>query len=313
VSIADTFGNPVASGYTRFGGYLDVTVQGAVEYVAAFTGTQAPQAPLPFVGQAQPGVPTTLYVGGYVSPSLSIVGYTQLGCRLLPRRRHSNAAKQLGGGIYATVSIFGIAVGTLDAQTEQLLGAERLWTCQGADLDSWALDFFGSWLPRYEGESDSIYRSRIIAAFGPRLTKEAVKQIVEQFYAATLLERIALASTELAFDEFGSYDTSGGYDVFVGSPLAQALTPVVDVWSAHTRPDLAAIYAIAAPQFVIQLGFTGVAGAWYLDRSFLDISTILTDGKTVQTSTTPPDPRLGALVTLVKASATQPIYQTYSD
>jgi hypothetical protein len=313
VALADSAGDVVGSDYLRRGGRLNVDVQGAVPYVASFSGTLAPRTSVAFLGNAVGGADTIVAVPGYCSPTLSGAGYTkQQTDNLWVRGWFSQVARTTGGNAYALASALAATHAKVDDQAMRLLSAMRGQTCEGPDLDSWAADFFGKRLPRYTDEPDELYRSRVFAAFGPRCTLAAIEQLVVQFYAATLRERMAAGQTNLSYDTGqGGFDSRGGFGTYVAPLLAQTLTPVVKIWDSQSQPALATLYGVTVPQFVVQIGFTGAAQQWFLDNAHLDIETFLTDGSDVQTSFTPPDPRLGALVNLVKAAGTQPLYQTY--
>jgi hypothetical protein len=314
VSVAlATTGEVVGSGFVGTNGAVTVPVRGATAYVATFTGSQAPKVTAVFAGSAVPSTDTIVSVIGHRSPSLSLTGYTQTLAALYPKGWVSDTALQPGGNAYAGLESFGSALAQLDFQAQQLTAAARLATAQGSDIDSWAYDFFGTFLLRYLGEDDATYLSRVLAAFGPRLTLAAIEQIVNQFFVATLQERIAALEVELGFDTTGGYDTRGGYDIIVPPPQIQALIPVVSCWDKQSNPTLATLYSVAEPQFVISIGFTGAVTSWFLDHSHLDIETFLVDGNTVSISSTPPDPRLGALVNLVKAAGYSPLYSVYSN
>lgn len=308
-TIATPDGTVVGSGYIRYGGALNVTVQGAVQYVAVFSGEQAPTVNAPFSGSPL-GTTTTVTVLGYRAPSLTQAGYASLLFDFYTRNWLGSTTRNPGSNAFALFSSLAEAPSTLDAQASALQGAMRAYTAIGADLDSWAADFFGTALPRYAQEDDPTYLSRILAAFGPRCTLAAIQQIVVQFYAATLAARIAASQENLAFDTAGGYDTRGGYDTYVIAQTAAALSPSVAVWDAASRPDLASQYSISAPQFVIAVAFSDQAAGWFLDYSALDISTTLIDSGTASFSSSPPDARLAPLVNLVKAGGTTPVYMT---
>lgn len=309
--------NVLYSGYIGLGGILNQSVQGAVAYTAVFQGTQAPNAPQDFQGNALPGADTIVTVDGYRSPTLTAAGYRDELINLFPKDRANDTARSPGGVVYAQMGGIGAVLAALDANQQKILASERLPTCvdpkggPSANLDSWAYDFFGNYLLRFLGETDQIYYSRVLAGLGPRCTLAAIEQVVNQFYLATVAVRALEQDENLAYDIIGAFNVSGGFDIYAAPPSLAQLIPAVKVWDAQSNPTLAAQYGIAPPQFVVNIGFSGVQG-WFLDHSHLDIETFLIDGNEVTTSTTPPDPRLGALVNLVKGGGTQPLYQTYS-
>jgi len=304
-------GNVLISGYTQLGGILNGDVAGAVQYVATFYGTLAPELPQVFYGNANPGQNTIISVDQYRSPFLSQQGYTEEALRLYINGWLGDSAQAAGDPANALFSAFASALGAIDLEQQQILAAERVQTSTGSALDSWAFDFFGPYLLRYIDEPDDVYLSRIYAAFGPRGTINAIQQAVTQFYVATANQALQkLIAENLALDtKLGALDNLGALNNIITQ--AGIALPVVTVWDGRTQPGLAAQYNIYPPKFVIGIGFSGGLSAWYLDHSALDIDTVLIDGNFVQTSTTPPDARLGFLVNFFKCTGRQPYYQTY--
>lgn len=304
---AQTAGNVVYSGYTQLGGMIAFNPQAAVPYVAGFYGTLGPQSTQPFYGASRPGQVTTVSVSGYISPFLSQAGYTQQQIAHWPPGRFGEAALAPDGVAYALAYTFAYLLAYFDIETEQTLSASRIQTCIAGQIDSWALDFFGPYLPRYPGESDAIYLSRILSMFGPRCTIAAIQQVVEQFYVATAVQTQQEQQENLAFGVTGGYGTRGGYGIYVPPTPISELIPGVTVWDAQSNPTSAMQYGICPPQFVVQIDFDGTQG-WYLDEGYLDIDSFLTNGGALSISSTAPDPRIGALVSLVKACGTQAMY-----
>ena len=313
VTVTTANGLAVGSGYTQLGGSADIPLGGAIEYIATFAGVGAPTTPQAFVGNAQPNVTTTVPVKGYLSPFLSAAGHTNSITRWYVRKWLGDAAKQPGGLAQALFTAFGWALGQLDTEEMQILAAQRAQTAQGPALDSWVYDFLGNYLLRFLDEPDAIYYTRALATLKPgRTTLAAISQIVTSFYVATANQKMQqIIAANLAYDsDFGAYDSNlGAYDQIVTA--AGGLIPVIAVWDTQSNLALAETYGVFPGQFVVQIGFTGVAAGWYLDNSALDISAVLIDGKDVQTSTTPPDARLGALVNFIKGVGYLPLYQTY--
>lgn len=303
--------NLVTSGYLGLGGTLMFSAEGAVPYTAVFTGTQAPPTPMSFMGSALPGADTIVNVTGYRSPTLSADGYRDEVLKLLPRRRASQAGRSPGGIVYAMAKGLGAVLAALDENQQKIIAGERLPTCTADLIDSWAYDFFGPYLLRFLGEDDPTYYSRVLTGLGPRCTLAAIEQVVNQFYTATATLRSLAQDENVGYDTVGGYDRTGGFDVYAPPPSPTELIPAVKVWDTQSNPTLAGVYGIAPPYFVINIGFSGVPG-WFLDHDHLDVEAFLIDGNAVQTSTTPPDTRLGALVNLVKQAGTIPLYQTYS-
>jgi hypothetical protein len=307
--VPQTSGNIVAQGYLNVGGVLNATLLGAVEYTAVFQGSQAPANPVTFQANAKPGQPTTVIVPGYMSPSLSQVGYAVAQTQLWVNKLFGDTAKNPGGNAYALAWGMAAALAYLDLWTQNAMASTRLLTCSGSQIDTWAYDFFGNAFLRFPDESDSIFVSRILTFLGPKGTLSAVQTIIQQYYVATALQRQLEAETNISYDTTGGYDTRGGYDVYVPPQPIQELIPVVTVWDRMTNPTTAATYGVSEPQFVINIGFTGPSLVWYLDHSFLDFDTILAGANTNTPSTSAPDPNVAALVNLSKAVGTQPLYQ----
>lgn len=313
VTIATASGVIVGSGYTQIGGTVDVELGGAIEYVATFAGNGAPTQAQAFVGNAQPNVTTSVAVVGYISPFMSSAGQANALSRNYVRKWLGDAAKQRGGLAQALFAALGWALGQLDSQEMQIIAAQRPQTAKGIALDSWVYDFLGNYLLRYLDESDAIYYTRALAVLKPgRTTLAAISQIVTSFYVATAQQRLQQTiDANLGFDtDFGAFDSNlGAYDQLVAA--GGLLIPVISVWDTQSNLALAQQYGVYPGQFVVQIGFSGAAAGWFLDYSGLDINAVLIDGAFVSTSTTPPDPRLGALVNFIKGAGYLPLYQTY--
>jgi hypothetical protein len=305
VTLSDAFGNEIASEYTFADGSISAEVEGAVPYSAAFVSSQLTAGlTVSFFGNALPNADTVVPVPGATPTLFSPLGSASFLLGQLPKGWFDTTDS--GWNMFA--QSLGAGLATMDASIARLISSIRGQTCQGPDLDSWAFQLFGNYVRRYAGESDANFYSRCVALMGPRRTLAAIQAAVIAWYAATLPERIAAASPELAYDEAGQIDISGGFDLVVPELSAAQLTPSVSVWDAMSEPTLAATYGIAPPYFVIQIGFTGAALAWYLDRSYLGINTFLLDEYSVSQSMTPPDPRLGEYVSLVKAASRRAVY-----
>jgi hypothetical protein len=305
--MAQTAGNVVYSGYTQLGGVISFNPKAAVQYVASFYGALGPSTTQAFFGSAQGGVSTVVSVQKYRSPFLSQAGYVDAQIQHWPPGRFGDAALEPGGVAYALAYTFAYLLAYFDIETQQTLSSERIQTCVAAQIDSWAFDFFGQYVLRYPGESDAIYLTRILSLFGPRCTIPAIQQVVQQFYVATALQTQQELQQNLAADIVGAADISGGADVYIAPTPIDELIPDVTVWDAQSNPALAQTYDICPPQFVVQIAFDNSQG-WFLDYSFLDFDTFLTNGGALVVSDAAPDPRLGALVSLVKACGTKPMY-----
>ncbi len=119
--------------------------------------------------------------------------------RLLPRRWFSDVAPlrdSVLGGLGAAWAAIYLLIQTVSAQT-------RIATATATFLDMVSSDFFGTWLPRRSGESDSSFRSRISKELlRPRNTRMAL--------AAALTDLTAQPAT--IFEPSRPSDT-GGYNV----------------------------------------------------------------------------------------------------
>jgi hypothetical protein len=304
--------NLVATDWTQAGGYCpNIVVSDSVNYVAVFIGRQGPTNVQAFTGGA--GTDTTVQCSSYSSPALTAMNWAYfLTLRLLPKGPAwwGDDARQLGAVAWAMAYAFGAALENLGDTAQEFIQAIRVQSSAGSDVDTWAYDFLGQWLPRFTGETDASFKSRIyIALQAPKTTLDCIYAMVVAYYIAVSMSTVGT----LAFDESGggAFDGIGAFDLIADSiPM-----PTIAVWDRQSRPDLANEFHINPNNndysFVIQLGFTNInEGAWYLDYGSLDYDSFLLDINNWDASETPPDPRLGALVNFVKAAASKPIYLT---
>jgi hypothetical protein len=308
----------VGTAFTIAGGTAAISVNQAVPYVATFFGTQAPTEAQAFSGGATE--PTNVTVQAYRSPSMSVEGYTQAQIQFWPNGWFSESAQAPGGIAWAVAQGLSAGLAFLDTQGQTELERMRLQSCVGPEIDSWAVDFLGSFLPRYDQESDADYRGRVIAALAtPKCTIAAITAVVKAFYsaiAATLAQQMV---QNLSFNQDGGFNTGGGFNVGFDAPSPAAVIPDVYVWDRQTRPDLADEFNVNPNNndgtFVIQIGYKNpFMLAWFLDNAYLDNTTyLLAEVNDVQPSPTPPDPRLGPLVQLTKSEGTRPLYQAYEE
>lgn len=304
--------NLVGSGWTQAGGLCSITVQAALTYTAVFVGVQAPGAPATFAGQS--GNTTTVTVQGYRSPSLSQSGYAIEQANKWPSGPgwFGSVARSPGGIAYAVAYGIAGAIASLDLSAQSELQRLRLWSSAGLDIDSWAADFLDGWFPRIAGESDSSFMARIYSLLsGQVCTLAGIQNAVQLFYNAIALQLGEQANQNLTFDYEGSFDEWGSFDVSQGF---SAVDTTVTAWDSQSEQALAQLFGILPPQFVIQLGsHPPNAEQWFLDHSHLDFETFLINDVTYTLSPTAPDPRLAALVTLLKAPGTQPMYLVTSE
>lgn len=297
----------VGTDWTQAGGLCpNLSLVSGTSYIALFVGRQGPAFAQEFVGASGT---TNVQVVPYRSPSLTTTNYATLQTSALWTKGPawwSDAARASGGVAWALAYAFAKIFGSLDASTQQRLQVARIQSSAGTDVDSWAYDFLGQWLPRYTGESDTSFKSRVYAALvAPKTTLQAIQNIVQAYFTA--ISQLTFAG--LAFDsESGSFDSSvGSFDAVTSSVVVPAS---ILVWDRQSRPDLANLYNVNPKNndgsFVIQLGYATDSGAWFLDNSALDYETFLLNIDQWQLSA--PDPRLGALVNFVKAAGAKPLY-----
>jgi len=314
--VPPTTANLIGTDWTRAGGLCPnlVATQGQ-DYLAFFTGRQAPAGAQAFTGDGNN--PTQVVCSPYRSPysALTTTNWASLiAGTLLPKgfAWWGDQYLQPGGGVaWATAKSMAAVMQNLGTSTQQRLQVARLQSSAGSDVDTWAYDFLGQWVPRYTGEGDISFKNRIVAALAnPKTTLASLQAIVVAFYTAQLLSSGGL----VAFDaDVGAFDSPvGAFDLITagGGSL-----PYILVWDRQSRPDLANLYNINPRNddgsFVIQLGFAlPDLDAWYLDYGFIDYDSFLVDIDAWNASTTPPDPRLGALVDFIKAGGSKPIYLT---
>jgi hypothetical protein len=301
----------VGSAFSQPGGLVNLSVVQGVAYVAEFAGFQGPAGTASFTGGVATST-TQVIVPAYRSPSLSVVGYTIEQANVLPTGPgwYSDAAKSPGGVTWAVLTAGAALLGQLDFQTQVAISTMRLQSCVGSDIDSWVFDFFGGILPRYFLETDTLYIARVIAILtSTKLTCQGIQQVVVAFYNSIGWELSAAYAQNITFDGQGGYDTQGGYDEGQSYSVA---APVVLVWDLMTQPALAAQFGIKEPRFVVMVGFDPPsASAWFLDHGYVDFDSYLVTQNNFTVSLVAPDPRLAALVNLVKSAAFRPVYITY--
>lgn len=307
----------IATDFTIAGGTCpDIEVAQAVSYIATFYGNRGPTSAQTFAGDVVD--PTVVTVLGYRSPSLSQEGYTVEETLIWPRGPgwFGEDARQPGSNAWATAWMIASLLALFDLEAQILIESERIQSAVGSEINAWALDFLNGFFPQFIGESYTSYKGRVIALLsGEKCTVAGIQEIVDSFYTAIEDELAQSYAGNITYDGQGGYDSQGGYDVANPFNPADAL-PTVLVWDRQKRPDLADIYNVNPDNdngdFVIQIGFNPLfPGAWYLDHSHLDSETFLIDSTTFDLSDVAPDPRLAALVDLVMAAGTHPLYLTY--
>lgn len=110
-------------------------------------------------------------------------GREELTNRLLenfPRQWSSDTAREPGGVLH---SLFKALAGPIDVLTKQVLftfNGCRILTATEDGLDAIATDFFGNGLKRSPGESDDLYRQRIIIhLLAERVTVNGISRAIE--------------------------------------------------------------------------------------------------------------------------------------
>lgn len=254
-------------------------------------------------------------VPNYQSPTLTQTNWALLQTLIAWNRSRiaawSDAARRPGGVAFAIANGIAAQLATLDAPTQEALSASRVQSSSGQDIDTWFYDFLGTYVTRFPNQSDDAWRSLGMAILAlQRNVIPSIQFMVEAFYAA--IQGTFQAGPNLGLDAAGGLDNSGAMDVAFQDPNASLANPAVYVWDKMTRPDLAAIYGIAAPQFVIQLGTpnTSAPGLAYDTAGGYDTSGALDDppGSAYTLTDGAPDPRLAQLVDFVKAAGTEPMY-----
>jgi hypothetical protein len=313
----------IGQAFTTPGGLCNINVMQSVPYIALFDmSSQAPTSIPGFSGSGagsgfagfSGGTGTTVVtLSGYRSPTLSTAGYAQLQTALWPKGWFADTARRPGGNAYGVGVLVGAMIAQVDSFFEVVHGALRLPSCVGPQVDSWARDFFGPYLPRYQGESDAVYVSRIYTALQlPKTTLQEIQAMVQGFYMAIAQELGYGMGGGQTLDLTGALDVQGGADIS-GPFQPSQLSPTVYVWDRQSRPDLANQYNINQHNndgsFVIQVGLAFASG-WNLDYSYLDYNAWLINPNQYTLSNSPPDPRLGALVAFCKAGGAWPRYLT---
>lgn len=298
----------------------------AGSYTASFVGTQAPAGSVSFVST---GSSLVVAVPNYQSPVYSAAGYAAEAAYHLTRGwfTNPNGTSTLPSGVgpvlYPVLLALGEGKEIADADLQQVLGALRLPSSQGASIDSFAYDFFAGTFYRFAqyGETDAQWISRIESIFSiEKATVAGMQAIINVFWPWILLQ-MGATNQNLAFDTgLGGYDTTGGVDFtsssvsannaqagqsqgvdtfggddngspFIDGPAPTLLTPVPVVFDSQSNPTLSALIQpnIVPLQFCIYLRYLPNSDA--LIRPINSPSAILT-----------------ALVNAWKPVGTTPIY-----
>ena len=307
VTLVNTSAGLIGVNYTTVGGSIAVALNAGSVYAASFVGTQSLGAQ-PVVFTATTPV-TNVVIPNYRSPSLSAAGYAQMQMGVLPKDDFPPSALTSGGVAYGLGYAFGSGMFAIDYETQQTLAADRIQSCTGGMIDSWANDFigYGIW-PRGSQETDPAYMARILLWLqAPMTTLYGIQELVQSFIysqaTASLLQPLAL-DTQGALDEFGALD---------GNVLANniGLLPtiqVVDYQSNSTICNQISGFVQDEGQFVIVFNFANSISAnnWFAGVSFAGVNTFA--GVNDYTVISAPTTQIASIVNAVKADGTWPLY-----
>lgn len=192
-----TSGTAAATGSLDATGSISPTLTSGNPYTAVFSGVQAPSSTVAVTWQT---TDFSVTVPNYASPSLSQTGFAQEAASLWVRGAFGDAARTVGGNAYNLALGVNSPLAALNTQVQNVKIAERLGTCTGSEIDSWAADFFGSTLPRNAGETDSAYIGRIEANLSARKGTVAGLETIGGFYGATTVAEPWIVSLTGACD-----------------------------------------------------------------------------------------------------------------
>jgi hypothetical protein len=264
--------NVLAAAFVGEPSAVSVNLQVGTPYRIEFAGGQAPTT-VAFVTPTGPEM--TVPVAPYVSPAESQTNYTLSEFFLYVRGWLPTAAAVEGSNAWTFFYAVAALLALLDDATRAIGASERLQASAGAQVDSWAVDFFGNTLPRLPSESDAAYMARIIARFlRPYGTIQAIIDAIDDFFTENPTLRVP-----------------------------------VTVFDRQTNPSLAAIYGLTPGQVCIILayGFDAATG-WFLGHGFLGTTTRLANAAGTGGSDTAPYPGLAAAVNSAKLAGSVPVY-----
>jgi hypothetical protein len=311
VNVYDLSDQETGAGLTQVGGTVFVLLQVGQEYYAEiFSATQGPintyNVQYNFIVTAPI---TTITIPNYRSPTLSPDGYAALQCSVLPNQDFPPAALTWGGNAYNIAYGIGNGIAGLDFETQQTLAANRLETCQGGMLDSWANDYIGAgiWV-RGPQESDAAYYSRILLWLtAPMTTLYGIQELLQAFInawvTATYLESLAL-DVSGALDEFGALDGNVLQNVY-------GVLPTINVFDWQSNSTLCSEisgFVQDTGTFVILFTFPSTYSAvnWFAGVSFAGVDTYAASQE--YTIISAPTPQIAQLVNTIKGAGTQPLY-----
>lgn len=229
--------NLVGSGYLTLGGNLSITLQPAGNYIATFTGTQAPALDVAFMTDANGNA--TVNVTGYRSPTMSATGYAIEQTNRWPTSWYTAGASSPGGNAYPFAAGLGAILNAGDVLLQAALAEMRLPTSPGAEfqfpiafdetgsydsgvgvfdpqyasdaIDTWAADFFGAGSPfmRQPNMSDAQWVALIQTTLQTqKLTLVGIQKIITA-WMPWILQQAGSPTPGIAIGA----DTFGGSDV----------------------------------------------------------------------------------------------------
>lgn len=153
----------IGSSYLGVGGscLTDIPVVTGTSYTASFFGEHAPSETTTFTAPSSASTPVT--VADYFSPDQTAANYASTQIGAWPSGWFSDTAKTTGGNAYNVALAAGTYMENVDEQWQEVALFERLQSCTSTDIDSWVADFFGTSLPRFDGETDANYITRAMA------------------------------------------------------------------------------------------------------------------------------------------------------
>ena len=286
----------VQGGYVGVNGLANIVLDQNSSYVVLFSGEQAPTVQALF--STTTATTQQVVVTGYQSPNGSQTGYAARTLGLWTTGWVGDEYKQPGpagttGIAFAVGMGFASTFAELDTRQQTVTAATRLDSCVGAQVDSFAADFFAGTLQRQVNEADTQYIARIKNALNPEITT----------YSAIL------SGAQFAYNSSGFtgaltiFDLVGVWD---GSSL--------NIWAQSPNlTNLATALSLSASQFVILLPQAATdAFSFFAGDSYLGVSTYIIPHGTIQTFSTSTVkstyPLMYQAVESRRAAGTTPIY-----
>ena len=235
-------------------GFNSTTLNSGLGYYATFEGGWGPTSSIQsaqFTGNTQ-----TVSVPTYISPSLDASGYANAAIELLPNGWFSETATVSGGNLYNLMNGLTTGLELIDAQNQTIYSSLRPQSCIGVRLDSWVQDYYGITLPRFPGESDPAYYTRVQANLAARKgTVQGITAVAQAYGSVIVTEPWQVIQS-------GAYDTDGtiGYDA---AGMYGDQHPLIECWvtpsstlSAQQRTQLTSTVLGARPAGVLTNMYT---------------------------------------------------------